>query len=205
MQWRSAIGGFANRSTGSSSRGSSISSTVSFLRAQYFCLGLVLATLAYQLLLHTQDHQLVLTWTQPSFKSTATNQATWNPGPGLYFQELSFNSVSIWDPGIIDHEISTLSCKWGTLGLSNNKLLKMINGNRRSLGYKLAVWNCERGLLGLDGASEKLQDIKQFIERKKPHVFGIIETDIFSPKSEKNRISKFDTAAVRSHLNIDIH
>ena len=35
---------------------------------------------------------------------------------------------------------------WSQSGPSINKIQKIINGNRRSIGYKLAVWNCGRGL-----------------------------------------------------------
>ena len=35
--------------------------------------------------------------------------------------------------------------KWGYSGISSNKLVKMVNGNRR-LGYNLGnMWNCRRG------------------------------------------------------------
>ena len=88
------------------------------------------------------------------------------------------------------------------MGLSNNKLQRMINGNRGRFGFKLAVWNCDRGLLGADGASSKFQDIKQFIFKNKPHLFGIIETDIFSPLSNHHRVNKFDMDTVKSMLNI---
>ena len=30
-------------------------------------------------------------------------------------------------------------------GISNNKSQKIINGNRRTLGYRLSVWNCVVG------------------------------------------------------------
>ena len=32
-------------------------------------------------------------------------------------------------------------------GISINKLVKIINGNRKKKGYRLALWNCGRGLL----------------------------------------------------------
>ena len=41
----------------------------------------------------------------------------------------------------------------GGYELSVNKAQKIINGNRRSVGYKLAVWNCGRGLVK-DGFSQ---------------------------------------------------
>ena len=47
---------------------------------------------------------------------------------------------------------------WAQSGLSINKFQKIINGNRRSIGYKLAVWNCGRGLVQ-EGSSIKLREI----------------------------------------------
>jgi hypothetical protein len=47
---------------------------------------------------------------------------------------------------------------FGGNGLSVNKIQKMVNGNRRSVGYRLAVWNCGRGLVQ-DGFSPKLHEI----------------------------------------------
>ena len=90
--------------------------------------------------------------------------------------------------------------KWSIIGLSCNKLQNIINGNRKTFGFKLAVWNCERGLLGVDGASPKFQDIKNYIMKNKPHTFGIIEPDIFGLHSR--RLQKFDTETVKSLLYI---
>ena len=92
--------------------------------------------------------------------------------------------------------MNTLS--WANLGISTNKLQKMINGNRRNVGYKLAVWNCGRGLIQ-DGFSVKLNEIKQFIETRKPHCFGIIESDLYSPNSQVNRTKKYTTDEIREN------
>ena len=96
--------------------------------------------------------------------------------------------------------MNTLS--WANHGISTNKLQKIINGNRRNVGYKLAVWNCGRGLIQ-DGFSVKLNEIKQFIETRKPHCFGIIESDLYSPNSQVNRTKKYTTDEIREKLNID--
>ena len=69
--------------------------------------------------------------------------------------------------GYQNHRSSTV---FGWTGLSVNKIQKIINGNRRSVGYRLAVWNCARGLVQ-DGFSHKLHEIKQFITEKKPICF----------------------------------
>ena len=75
---------------------------------------------------------------------------------------------------------------FGGNGLSVNKIQKIVNGNRRSVGYKLAVWNCGRGLVQ-DGFSPKLHEIKQFIIDKKPQCLGIIESDLYGHLSQVNR------------------
>jgi preprotein translocase subunit SecG len=57
----------------------------------------------------------------------------------------TYKSGNIKQAEINENHISTFC--WAQAGLKPNKLQKIINGNRRSLGYKLAVWNCGRGLL----------------------------------------------------------
>ena len=89
----------------------------------------------------------------------------------------------------------------GPSGLSINKFQKIINGNRRSVGYRLAMWNCGRGLVQ-EGFSVKLNEIKQFLKSKKPHCFGIIESDLFSPLSKNNRV-KYTTDELKDILKVD--
>ena len=71
------------------------------------------------------------------------------------------------------------------------------------LGTNLQYGIVNGGFWGGKGPTSKLQDIKLFIQKKKPHVFGIIESDIYSPKSTNRRINRFTTAEVKSYLNID--
>ena len=92
----------------------------------------------------------------------------------------------------------------GWTGLSVNKIQKIINGNRRSVGYRLAVWNCARGLVQ-DGFSHKLHEIKQFITEKKPQCFGIIESDFYGHDSQVFGVKKYTTNEIREKLNIDGH
>ena len=94
------------------------------------------------------------------------------------------------------------SFNWPCHGKMANKLQHIISGNRRRLGYKLALWNCGRGLINSDGGTSKFQDVKLFIQNKKPHTLGLIETDIFSPKHTSNH-KKFTTAEVESMLKIE--
>ena len=98
--------------------------------------------------------------------------------------------------------LNSHNLSWAKLGCSENKLQKIINGNRRAIGYKLAVWNCGRGLVQ-DGFSNKLSEIKQFIGSKKPHCFAIIESDFYSHISPINRFRKYTTDEIREKLKID--
>ena len=87
-------------------------------------------------------------------------------------------------------------------GISVNKIQKITNGNRRSVGYKLGVWNCGRGLVQ-ENFSSKLHEIKQFIENKKPHCYCVIESDFYSHLSPINRLRKYTTDEIREKLKID--
>ena len=101
-----------------------------------------------------------------------------------------------------DYNQSISKLSWAYSGLSINKIQKIVNGNRRSVGYKLAVWNCGRGLVQ-QGYSIKLNEIKQFIEAKKPHCFAVIESDFYGHNSEINRVNKYTTNEIREMLKID--
>ena len=90
---------------------------------------------------------------------------------------------------------------WAQTGLSINKLQKIINGNRRAVGYKLAVWNCGRGLVQ-EGCSTKLNEITDFLHNKKPHCLGVIESDLFSHQSQTTR-AKYSTADLKEILKVD--
>ena len=69
-----------------------------------------------------------------------------------------------------------------TGGENINEIMHAQNGNKRNLGYKIAAWNCNRGLLtAKDNESDKLVDIKVFIEENKPHLLRIIEAELHGP------------------------
>ena len=78
------------------------------------------------------------------------------------------------------------------------------NGNRQNLGYKIASWNCNRGLLQAgEGESIKLTEIKLFIEEHNPHLLGIIESDIHGQTSRLNRSTTFKTEDIHKRLEIE--
>ena len=88
--------------------------------------------------------------------------------------------------------------------IQTNGLCHALTGNRRRLGYKLALWNCRKGLLGDNNFdSNKFIEIKLFIEKHRPHTFGIIESDIHSLQSRVQRKATFNTSEVKSKLHIN--
>ena len=66
-----------------------------------------------------------------------------------------------------------------------NSIQHSITGNKRNIGYRIATWNCNRGLLKNlnETDSDKLTDIKLFVEEHNPHILGIIESDLHGPNS----------------------
>ena len=95
----------------------------------------------------------------------------------------------------------TLSWSYAT---TPSTLCHALNGNKRRLGYNLAVWNCRKGLLSeSDDESTKLTEIKQFIQKNHPHTLGIIECDIYSAQCQVQRKTTFTTDEVTSRLNIE--
>ena len=94
-----------------------------------------------------------------------------------------------------------VSCRWCMPGVLLNKIQKILNGNRNKKGYKFALWNCGRGLLSEDGQA-KITEVQQFIDQKRPHCFGIIESDLFGVNSDKNR-KKYTTSEINEKLKID--
>ena len=92
---------------------------------------------------------------------------------------------------------------WSHHSTSNNKLCHSLSGNRGAKGYKLAVWNCNRGLLCQNGEVQpKLVDVKRYIEKHSPHCLGIIETDIHGPRSRVHRRNNLTTEELREKLEI---
>ena len=117
----------------------------------------------------------------PTYPGTRTPSLTTSPRPSWSVQ-----------PGI----------NWSCMGISNNKLVKICNGNRK-LGYNLAMWNCRRGLVTWEGeASSKMVDVKDFIYKKKLHMLCLIESDLHSISSRINRVNPLTTTEILKKLDI---
>ena len=63
------------------------------------------------------------------------------------------------------------------------------------------MWNCGRGLVQ-EGNSNKFNEVKHFLQSKKPHCLGVIESDLFGHQSQTNRV-KYTTAELKEILRVD--
>ena len=98
---------------------------------------------------------------------------------------------------------SLFTLRWSYCS-ETSALCHALFGNGRRLAYKFCLWNCRKGLLGInDSESTKLTEVKIFLDKHKPHAFGIIESDLHSPLSRLNRQAVFSTEEVNEKLNIE--
>ena len=99
---------------------------------------------------------------------------------------------------------ATKSLCWSYSNMNSSSTTHAINGNRRRVGYRLSFWNCRKKLLNHHiNETSKFVDVKCFIQKHKPHVFGLIESDLHSPLSNCIRKNKFSTEEVIDELKID--
>ena len=67
----------------------------------------------------------------------------------------------------------------GFTSQETNKVCHSSHGNRNKPGIKIAAWNCGRGLMSRNSnISDKMTDVKLFIQKYQPSILGIIESDI---------------------------
>ena len=93
---------------------------------------------------------------------------------------------------------------WSNSLNSNNKLNHIINGNKRRIGYIIGFWNCRKKLIGgSNHDTNKLTDIKTYVTKHSPHVFGIIESNLHGNNSLINKNKKYSTEEVKQKLNIE--
>ena len=88
--------------------------------------------------------------------------------------------------------------------MNTNKLQHSLYGNGRK-AYDIISWNCRKGLIQeSDEDTSTFVDIKNIIQTRKPHIFGIIEADIYGHNSTNpNRRTRFSTADIKHKLQID--
>ena len=107
--------------------------------------------------------------------------------------------IYIYTPAI---EPKQMSLGWSYMGMDINSLMHALNGNR-NLGYRLAAWNCRKRLLNPDGSpSEKITEIKIYLNKHKLHMMGIIECDLHGPGSRVKRRQPLSTSDIQTKLYI---
>ena len=88
---------------------------------------------------------------------------------------------------------SSSRLSWSYSGKSINSLMHALFGNKQ-IGYRVAAWNCRRGLLNPDGSqSPKINDIQLYLQKHQLHLFGIIESDLHGPRSRIRRKNPLST------------
>ena len=92
---------------------------------------------------------------------------------------------------------------WSYAGSCTNSLVHAIVGNRK-IEYKVASWNCRRGLLTKDGSpSQKVTDIMLYMQKHNLDALGIIESDLHGPNSRQHRTHPLSTQEVHQKLQIE--
>ena len=123
--------------------------------------------------------------------------------PNCKFKSSCDWRTTSWPPPLC----TSSSCPWSTTswsysGIINNKLMKMINGNRNR-GYNLGVWNCRRGLLDSNmEASHKITEVKAFLKKKNLHMLCLIESDLHGATSRLRRRNPLTTKLIMQKLEI---
>ena len=92
---------------------------------------------------------------------------------------------------------------WSHRSVNNNKLAHSLEGNKR-IGYKIGCWNCRKKLISESNFdTHKLTDIKSYFSKHNPHVFGVVESNIFGHNYINNSKKKFSTEEVTQKLRIE--
>ena len=106
-------------------------------------------------------------------------------------------------PAFTSFILQTCIYSWSYCNLIWNKLMHILMGNRR-LGYNIAVWNCQKGLLHSDQSpSEKLTDIKSLLNQHDLHLLGVVESDLHGLVSRVRRINPVSTSDILHKLHVD--
>ena len=91
---------------------------------------------------------------------------------------------------------------WSRGCLSNDKMVRIMNGNGRK-GYNIGLWNCRRGLLNNDKTSTtKMVEVRQFIESKNLHLLCLVESDLHSQFSRILKTNPVNTEEINKVLRV---
>ena len=128
-----------------------------------------------------------------------TNAETKCPEKNIY--RITGNTTQGWKLLEIEEVPPIFLITWCT-SIDTNKLCHIMFGNRRrNIGYKYFTWNCDQGLL----SRNKLEDIKCFAAKHKPHFMGISEIDFRRDENNVNYSSTntFSTQQVNEKFKIE--
>ena len=213
--YRSRIGTFQFRVRIKNKTKLKLSRMTNNSRFCYIHIILILLTFNQPPLLDIQPYQILnTTSTYPTLRHQSEHLTSVFTVPTVGSNRNSEKSTTTFFPSVCKSlnscsSLPTVQTKWRSGitypgGMNINKIMHIQNGNRKSLGYNIAAWNCNRGLLKAgDHDSNKLTEIKLFIEEKKPHLLGIIESDIHGLNSRANRRTTFTTEEIHEKLKID--
>ena len=107
----------------------------------------------------------------------------------MYFLNLSFDNIvqtSLWQSGLM-----------GLNANATNQVCHSLNGNRKQQGLTVASWSCGRSVI------QKIDDIKLFIKKHRPHLFAISEADLHGQNSLQFRRNTFTAEEIFESLEID--
>ena len=104
---------------------------------------------------------------------------------------------------LLSYSRKSQTINWSHCNVPNNQLGHALHGNRR-LGYKIGFWNCRKKLISdTNFDTNKLSDVKAFFSKHNPHVFGVIESNLYGTNCPFAQFKKFSTEDVKSKLHID--
>ena len=118
----------------------------------------------------------------------------------VFFENLSNKSP------YVSSDSSYYLYKQGLKGFNSqetNKVCHSSHGNKNKPGLKIAAWNCGRGLMSRNSnISDKMTDIKLFIQKHQPSIFGIIESDIHGLNTPSARVTTFTKEDILQQLSV---
>ena len=138
------------------------------------------------------------------FVTDSRNQTKPSSVPTFNQDQANTSVISRISPEILFNKPSHIVTPcWSYNFKSRNTILHSLFGNRR-VGYKIGLWNCRKKLISeSDFDTCKLVDIKNFFNKHNPHIFCIVESDIFGFNSDCSRNNKYSTEDVISKLAIE--
>ena len=90
--------------------------------------------------------------------------------------------------------------KWSYDGTPTSSLVHALTGNKRH-GYRVAIWNCRRGLVSRDGSpTSKVTDIQLYIDKHQLDLFRIVEADLHGATSWVVRANPLKTTDITENL-----